>query len=233
MLPTSAFRALILISVFALLLKRCWSLILADIARLFRLLKSSSVSSLLPKYLQAFHELSPFRSIAYFSVLPWFTFKFLWCTLSAAWSSILSMMCLELDAHPISSAYCWSIVVYISLKVAYVWSSFWFSFLFLSLVVLHRNVIVLFHFYCVLALGTGIRWKVWRTCSHPGVLQCLLRNCLWFRFFTLTCSLTSFIMVAIMCSSPSSRISFRTSITIFLCTVSNASDMSNKSRCVW
>ena len=79
-------------------------------ARPFLLVISFLVSSILPKYLQDFHASSPFLLMVYSSVLVSFTLRFLSLSFCGMVFFITSILCFDVDAHPVSSAYCWSMM---------------------------------------------------------------------------------------------------------------------------
>ena len=71
---------------------------------------SSYVSSKLPTYLHFFQSFGPDLVIVYFSVFVWFMNRFLSFRIAGISSSMILRICIPVDAQPISSAYCWSMV---------------------------------------------------------------------------------------------------------------------------
>ena len=67
---------------------------------------SSSVCNRLPTYLHFFQFSDPSLLMLNFSVFASFTNKFLLFNVLGIYFSILFIICIPVDAHPISSAYC-------------------------------------------------------------------------------------------------------------------------------
>ena len=102
-----------------LLLKMFLSVLYAWFARLILLLMSSCVPSKLPTYLHFLQSLGPSLVILYFSVFPWFMKRFVLFKISGISASMFSRMCIPIDAHPMSSAYCWSTVKKLLLFISF------------------------------------------------------------------------------------------------------------------
>ena len=84
---------------------------------------SCCVSSRFPTYLHVFHWSDPFLSTVYFSVFDSFTSRFLFFSIWGTVFSISLISSLFVLAHPISSAYCWSMIICSSIFLEYVFSS--------------------------------------------------------------------------------------------------------------
>src|SRR6266496_1589439 len=109
-LPIYILKSLILVLMFNFFeVNMLLYLLNATIARHFLLFMSVSVSSIEPRYLHFFHSSSPCLLMLYCSVLLKLMSKFLFLRHSGIVIFICSIFFLEVDIHPMSSAYCWSI----------------------------------------------------------------------------------------------------------------------------